>query len=428
MAPRNTPSPAADAVTSGTSRRRFLAAGAAAGAGAFAAGATGVALDRRGAIPGATPRTDDAGTNGRRIVPFYGERQAGITARPGAFVSFASLDLRAEVGRERLAAWMRLLTDDAARLTQGRAALADIEPELAATPAGLTVTFGFGPGLVDRVGGARPQWLAPLPPFGIDKLHDEWSGGDALLIVASDEPGTVAHALRMLLKDSRSFATLRWRQDGFRRAHGSDPHGMTMRNLFGQLDGSANPRPGTADFDAAVWARPDAPTWMQGGTSFVLRRIAMDLDRWDEVDRIGRENSVGRRLADGSPLTGTREHDALDLEALGADGLPVISSVAHGRRAHVADPAKRIVRLSYNYEERPQQGVGMVGENGRLSDTGLLFGSWQANVTEQFVPIQRALDEADLLNVWTTPIGSAVFAIPPGCNEGEYVGQALLED
>ena len=408
---------------SGPSRRRFLAAGAAAGAGAFAAGAAGVSLERHGVLPGSSPRDDTTGINGTRVVPFYGDHQSGITARPGAFVSFVALDLLAGTGRERLAAWMRLLTDDAARLTQGRAALADVEPELAATPAGLTVTFGFGPGFVARAGGVKPAWLAPLPAFGIDRLQAQWSGGDALLMVASDEPGTVAHALRMLLKDSRSFATLRWRQDGFRRAYGTDPHGMTMRNLFGQVDGSANARPGSTEFDAAVWAGPDAPAWMQGGTSFVLRRISMNLDTWDEVDRVGRENSVGRRLGDGSPLTGTREDEPLDLEAVGANGLPIISSVAHARRAHVADARKRIVRLSYNYEERPTSSA----DTDALSETGLLFGSWQADVTEQFVPIHRALDEADLLNVWTTPIGSAVFAIPPGCRGGEYVGQALLE-
>ena len=421
MTHRETPVTAADAVASGPSRRRFLAAGAAAGASVFAAATAGVALDRRGVFPGSPPQPDQAGANGRRVVPFYGEHQAGITTRPGAFASFVALDLKGGVGRERLAAWMRLLTDDAARLTQGRAALADVEPELAATPAGLTVTVGFGQGFVDRARGAKPEWLKPLPPFGIDKLVDEWTGGDVLIIVAADEPGTVAHSLRMLLKDSRAFSTLRWRQDGFRRAYGSDPHGMTMRNLFGQVDGTANPRPGTPEFDAAVWARPSAPAWLQGGTSFVLRRIAMDLDKWDAVDRVGRENTIGRRLADGSPLTGTRELDALDLEAVGANGLPVISSVAHARRAHVADPAKGIVRLGYNFEERAPAG------SESLSQTGLLFGAWQADVTEQFVPIQRALDEADLLNVWTTPIGSAVFAMPPGCAEGEYLGQALLD-
>lgn len=403
----------------GPSRRRFLAAGAAAGAGALVGASAGVGAERAGALPGAH-RRDDAGANGRRIVPFFGNHQAALTARPGAFASFVALDLLGGVDRDRLAAWMRLITDDAARLTQGRAALADVEPELAATPAGLTITVGFGKGFVDRARGPAPDWLGPLPAFAVDKLEDRWSGGDVLVAVAADEPVTVAHALRMLLKDSRAFATIRWRQDGFRRAYGSDPSGRTMRNLFGQLDGSANPAPGTPDFDAAVFAGAEAPPWLRGGTGFVLRRITMDLDGWDKVDRVGRENAVGRTLDTGAPLTGGSESDPLDLEATGPNGLPVISSVAHARRARVADPANRIVRMAYNYEDAAVPG------SDAMSDTGLLFGAFQADVNRQFVPIQRALDEADLLNVWTTPVGSAVFAIPPGCREGGYLGDTLL--
>ena len=38
----------------------------------------------------------------------------------------------------------------------------------------------------------------------------------------------------------------------------------------------------------------------------------------------------------------------------------------------------------------------------------------------------RALDELDLLNEWTTPIGSAVFAAPPGCAQGGFIGETLL--
>ena len=406
---------------SAPSRRRFLAAGAAAGAGALVGVAGGITAERSGAVPGSPETPDRAGVNGLRVVPFYGSHQATVTARPGAFASFVALDLDDAVSRERLAAWMRLLTDDAARLTQGRAALADVEPELAATPAGLTVTVGFGSRFVERARGEAPGWLRPLPAFSIDKLEDRWSGGDVLLIVSADEPVTVAHALRMLLKDSRAFASVRWRQDGFRRAYGTDPSGRTMRNLFGQVDGSANLSPGTPDFDAAVFVGEDAPAWLRGGTSFVLRRIAMNLDTWDAVDRVGRENAVGRTLDTGAPLTGGRERDPLDLEAKGPTGLPVISSVAHGRRAHVADPTQRIVRLSYNYDDPAPAGAEA------LSDAGLLFGAWQADVDRQFVPIQRTLDEADLMNVWTTPVGSAVFAIPPGCEEGGYLGQDLLE-
>ncbi|MDN5659423.1 MAG: Dyp-type peroxidase, partial [Brevibacterium aurantiacum] len=52
---------------------------------------------------------------------------------------------------------------------------------------------------------------------------------------------------------------------------------------------------------------------------------------------------------------------------------------------------------------------------------------YQADATAQFVPIQQRLDELDLLNEWTTPIGSAVFAIPPGCDENGFIGDTLFD-
>jgi deferrochelatase/peroxidase EfeB len=60
------------------------------------------------------------------------------------------------------------------------------------------------------------------------------------------------------------------------------------------------------------------------------------------------------------------------------------------------------------------------------SDSGLLFASYQADIDRQFVPIQRNLGKGDLLNEWVTPIGSAVFAIPPGCTPEGWIGDNLL--
>ena len=52
---------------------------------------------------------------------------------------------------------------------------------------------------------------------------------------------------------------------------------------------------------------------------------------------------------------------------------------------------------------------------------------WPDEIPEtQFVPVQQALSDIDLLNQWTKPIGSAVFALPPGAPEGGWVGQTLL--
>ncbi|MGK3885395.1 Dyp-type peroxidase, partial [Enterococcus faecium] len=94
-------------------------------------------------------------------------------------------------------------------------------------------------GFVARAGAAAPDWLRPLPAFTIDRLRPEYGDGDLLLQIAADDPVTVAHATRMLLKDARAFAAPRWVQQGFRRAHGTTRPGTTMRNLFGQVDGTA---------------------------------------------------------------------------------------------------------------------------------------------------------------------------------------------
>ncbi|WP_062389127.1 Dyp-type peroxidase [Demequina iriomotensis] len=413
------------AETSGLSRRRLLLGGAAAGAGA----AITLGAERTGLLPGsmAAASVDTAGVNGARIVPFHGAHQAGVTSTPGAHATYLAFDLLPATDRERLRAWLRLLTDDAARITQGRGALADLEPELAVRPAGLTATFGVGREAVVRAGADAPAWLGPLPAFPeIDALEDRWSHGDLMVLLHGDDPTSISHLARMILRDSRSFATLRWRQTGFRRAYGSDASGTTMRNLFGQVDGSRNPRPGDDAFAAAVWAGDEAPAWLRGGTSLVLRRIAMDLEGWDEVGREGREAAVGRRLADGAPLTGGSERDEVDLDATGPNGFTVINPAAHAARAHVADPAQGIVRIGYSYDDPVE--AGAVDGEGRpaVSNTGLLFGSWQRDVDAQYVPMQERLAQADLLNTWTTPIGSGVWAIPPGCEEGGFVGETLF--
>ncbi|WP_431895445.1 Dyp-type peroxidase [Nonomuraea sp. bgisy101] len=370
--------------------------------------------------PGASPAgAATAPADGSAVEPFHGPHQAGVATAPQAHAVFVGLDLRKGVGREEVSRMMRLLTDDARRLTQGRAALADTEPELAALPARLTVTFGFGPGLFGAVGrdGRRPASVAPLPTFKIDKLEKRWSGGDLLIQLCADDPLTLAHALRMVVKDARSFTRVRWTQRGFRRAAHAQQRGTTQRNVMGQLDGTVNPVPGTPEFDRAVWVQEQGG-WLSGGTTLVLRRISAEMETWDAADVVAKEFTVGRRLADGAPLTGGREHDEPDFDKLTAAGFPVISEYAHIRRARVADPNLRIMRRVYNYDE----GVTADGK----ADSGLLFASYQADITRQFVPVQERLAEADLLNEWTTPIGSAVFAVPPGCGPDGWIGESLL--
>lgn len=399
-------------------RRTFLTAAAAglAGTGIGAAGslaATGRPHTNTDAERAAQPHTI-----GHDKRSFYGEHQAGLKDQLAAHGVFIALDLNPETDRSGLERMFRLLSDDAARLTQGKAPLADVEPELAEKPALLSITFGVGAMAVERAGATAPSWLRPLPKFEIDKLEPEFSGGDVLIVIQSHDPVALAHAQRILLRDARAFGSIRWVQKGFRHAHGTTRPGVTQRNLFGQVDGTVNPS--GADFDRCVWIEDG---WLRGGTSMVLRRIAMNLDTWDQVDRTGREFAIGRTLSTGAPLTGEYEGDEPDFAAKDSLGFPAIDTHAHIRRARVTErpgekPEQRIVRRPFSYDDPPA--------NGQTSNAGLIFVALQRDVDAQFVPIQQRLSDGDLLNTWTTPIGSAVFAILPGCQEGGFVGETLF--
>ncbi len=400
------------------SRRGLLTGGALAAGGALAGGAAIATTHPGSGQPPAAGDTTPVASVGSLVEPFHGARQAGVATEPQAHASFVALTLRSGTDRAALGRMLRLLTDDAARLTQGQPALADTEAELGLLPARLTVTFGFGPGLYRAAGvdGRRPTSVTDLPSFRIDRLQPAWSGGDLLLQICADDAITVAHTQRVLLKDSRPFATVRWVQQGFRRSPGVEPGGHTQRNLFGQLDGTANPRPGTP-LDTALWV-PDGPAWLRDSTTLVLRRISMNMETWDLLGRTDRELAVGRRLDTGAPLTGTAEHDEPDFAATGPDGLTVIPDFSHLTRAHVTDDRLKILRRPYNYD-----GVPTAAGH---ADSGLIFASYQADIARQFLPIQRRLADRDLLNEWTTPIGSAVFAIPPGCRPGGWIGEQVL--
>jgi dye decolorizing peroxidase len=334
---------------------------------------------------------------------------------PQAFVTLVALDLAEGAERDTVRRLMAVWTDDIARLMAGRGPLTDLEPELAARPAELTVTVGWGPGAFAAAGVAPPAWLGPLPGFGIDALEARWSDGDLLLQVCAESPVTVAHAVRRLVTGASPMATQRWVQRGFRDPL-MDAGKERMRNLFGQVDGTVNPSSGTAEDEKLIW--DDGSTWRPHATGVVVRRIAMDLDGWDRADRRSREHSVGRRLSDGAPLTGGTELTAPDLEAVGDDGFPVIDTFSHLRRAMPQAPHERFLRRPYSYDDAPEEGL--------VSNSGLLFIVFAADPVRQFLPVQQRLADADLLNIWTTPVGSAVFTVLPGCTEGEILGGELL--
>ncbi len=395
-------------------RRDVLVGGGGVALGAVASWAGLRAADALSPFETATPR---ATYLGGLTEPWQGDHQAGILTAPQGFAGVTAFDLRDGVDRVRLGRLMRIWTDDISRLTEGRPGLTDTEPELATSPARLTVTVGFGPGLFDKAGMAaeKPAWLAQLPAYPIDRLEPQWSEGDVVVQVCAEDPSTLSHAARYLAKEAAEFLAVRWVQHGFRNAAGQVPDSQTFRNAFGQLDGTSNLQGEAEPF--VLIDDAGAPAWLRGGSTMVVRRIHMDLDRWDQVDRPAREVVIGRRLADGAPLTGGDESTLPDLEAVNDLGFPAIDAAAHIRRARTDDATQRVLRRAYSYEASPAAVP---------SDTGLVFITFQADLEHQYLPVQARLAELDLLNTWTTPIGSAVFAVPRGIRVGEYLAEELF--
>ncbi|EGD53298.1 Dyp-type peroxidase [Gordonia neofelifaecis] len=389
------------------SRRTLLAGGAGLAGVGIGAAAGGVGREL-------TPPDPAAGSY---LTPFYGDHQSGITTPGQAHAQFIGLDLVDPTDVATLAGVLRLWTQDASRLTQGAPSLSDTEPELGTRPTGLTVTIGVG----DRIFRApalaphRPSWLKPLPPFAIDRLDPRWGQTDLLLQIGSDDPVALAHATRMLTASVRRSVRVRWVQRGFRNSPGMTSG--TMRNLFGQVDGTV--QPASATHDDLLWDDGSEQSWMAGGTSLVLRRIAMHMDTWEALDRRGRELSTGRTLDNGAPLTGAEEFDEPDFTAT-RGGIPVIPASSHIARAHRRSDAEQFLRRGFNYDDPPEPG----GDD--TSNSGLIFAAYQRNPLTQYVPVQQRLAEHDDLNEWTTPIGSSVYAILPGAGESRPLGASLF--
>lgn len=397
------------------------AAGGVAGGAALVSGAdsptgTGTSLgtDAPGSGSGARSGAADFGA---QTVSASEQRQPGVATPPGAHAIYRAHTFDDDLDAERLEGWLRLLTDDIERLMAGRPVLADVEPELGDAPSSLTVTLGLGRAAARLTGTRPPEWLKPLPAYRIDKLEKRWGEADLLLQITCDDPLTLAHADRVLQRECAPFGRQAWVQEGFRYARGARPDGTTMRNLFGQVDGTTNPVPDTEEFDALVWGTGPGP-FGDGSTSLVLRRISMDLDTWDQVDRGAREDAVGRKLDHGGPITGGKEHDEPDFEATHPNGLTTrVADFAHVRRARTGDDGQKIFRRAYNYADPAAAGADRAG---------LLFVAFQADPLKQFHPIQARLAELDMMNEWTTPVGSSVFWIPPAASDGGFLGEGLF--
>ncbi|MGO9856540.1 MAG: Dyp-type peroxidase [Acidimicrobiales bacterium] len=424
-----------DVAHSGTvSRRQFLGAASAVGGVCAGAAAVGIPL----VLSADRGRTAEASPSGA-TEPFFGTHQGGIVTPPQSHTYFAALDVTTN-DRRQLTDLLRRWTAIAANLTSGRPAepmigdLGRAEPDSGEArdlgPARLTVNIGFGPGLFglgrpDRFDLADrwPIQLTDLPAFPGDALTTSTASGDLTVHACADDPQVAFHAVRQLVRAGADVASIRWSQSGFNETAASSG---TPRNLLGFKDGTSNP---TTDAELAqfVWAGPEAPQWMAGGTYLVMRRIRISLELWDEQTLRSQEQTIGRHKATGAPLGRTGEFDALDLRATDTAGRPVIPLDAHVRLASAQQNwGATMLRRSYSYSNgvTPPQG----SESGAPSlDAGLLFASYQRDPRLAFIPIFTALAEKDALSKFSVHTASAIAAIPPAAStEGRWVGQDLF--
>lgn len=417
-------------------RRGFLKAGGAAvaaGAGLATSGVTHAALTRTHA--------DDLQ---RQIEPFYGAHQGGVVTPQQSHSYVAAFDLKTDK-REEVIALLREWTQAAARMTQGKPAgsletaddkpAADSADVLGLGASSLTITFGFGPGLFtsrdgkDRYGLAskRPASLVDLPRFNGDQLIAEKTGGDLFVQACANDAQVAFHAVRQLARMGYGAIQMRWGQAGFL----SGPKGQTPRNLMGFKDGTNNPSTAKPPLmNQFVWASAADAPWMQGGTYTVVRRIRITLEHWDQMELGFQEQVFGRHKYSGAPIGQKNEFDAVDLKAADKDGNPVIPDNSHVRLSNQANNAgAQILRRSYSYND---------GTNFYIErwppwrqeteyDAGLIFIAHQADPRTGFIPINEKLSKFDVMNQFTTHIGSAIFAVPPGAREGSYVGAGLFE-
>ncbi|WP_207843343.1 iron uptake transporter deferrochelatase/peroxidase subunit [Williamsia soli] len=432
-----TPSPGTEHRT-GVTRRVVLGA---AGVGVVAAAAAG------GVAVGRSTAAESAADVRAHIVPFYGRRQAGIITEAQDRLHFASFDVITD-DRDELIDMLKRWTAAAERMTRGLDTVeggalglgdytppADTGEALGLSAASLTLTIGFGPGLfgpsaanptgVDRFGLAdrKPAALQDLPAFVADAIERPRSFGDIGVQACSDDPQVAVHAIRNLARMGFGVVSVRWSQLGFGRTSSTTTTQTTPRNMFGFKDGTSNIKADdTAALDQHVWVagsdNPPGAQWMTGGTYLVARRIRMDVEPWDRAMLLEQEQIVGRFKGNGAPLGKVDEFDDPDFNIGDGTG-PLIARNAHVRLAHPDNlGGVRILRRGYNFTDG-SDGFGHL-------DAGLFFIAYCRDAHTQFVPMQRALASKDAMMEYLMHTGTALFACPPGLQEGEYWGQHLF--
>lgn len=417
----------------GVSRRGLLGGGLALGGAALAAGGYAAGSASGG----------DEGTEAATAYALRGEHQAGIVTEAQDRLHFAAFDVTT-LDREELVTLLQAWTLAAERMMQGQPAGevgpvnggVNVPPDdtgeaLDLPAAGLTITFGFGPGLFDHpehgdrfgLAARRPAALADLPHFPADVIEEARSGGDLCVQACADDPQVAVHAVRNLARMGFGTVAVRWSQLGFGRTSTTTRAQSTPRNLFGFKDGTMNLRAEEEQaLDQNVWVGAEddpAGAWLAGGSYLVARRIAMTIEVWDRQPLGEQENSIGRFKGSGGPLSGGEEASEPDFALEGSDG-PIMPVDAHVTVVHPDRfDGARMLRRGYNFVDGTTTLGGL--------DAGLFFIAYVRDPRTHFIPAQTAMARDDRLMEYLRFTSSALFAVPAGVGAGEYVGQALFD-
>lgn len=399
------------------SRRAFIKKAGMMGAGAMMAPSIMKLL-----FGGTSPKDALALEEANQAIPFYGKRQSGITTPIQRQVYFAVLDLATE-DLETIRGIFKSWTAYIARMMQGELVEAyKSNTMLPPTDTGeavgmgterLTITVGVSPSFLDKLklSSKKLPELEDLPKFARDQLQEDFTGGDICIQACAEDAQVAFHAVRNLLRKGREHLTLKWSQTGYAAI---TSQGSTPRNLFGFKDGTANVT-SQDDFDRVIWC--DQDNWMKNGTYLIVQRVQMHLETWDRTSLKEQENTFGRHRDSGAPLGAVDEFDPVDLELKDDKGNLVIPEDCHVRLAK--EVGEEIYRRAFSYSN------GIDPRTGQF-DAGLLFISFQKD-PQQFIKVQKNLGTKDKLNEYITHVGSGLFAILPGVEEGGYLGQSLFE-
>ena len=399
------------------SRRAFIKKAGMMGAGAMMAPSIMKLL-----FGGTSPKDALALEEANQAIPFYGKCQSGITTPIQRQVYFAVLDLATE-DLDTIRGIFKSWTTYIARMMQGELGEAyKSNTMLPPTDTGeavgmgterLTITVGVSPSFLEKLNltGKKLPELEELPKFARDQLQEDFTGGDICIQACAEDAQVAFHAVRNLLRKGREHLTLKWSQTGYAAI---TSQGSTPRNLFGFKDGTANVT-SQDDFDRVIWC--DQDNWMKNGTYLIVRRVQMHLETWDRTSLREQENTFGRHRDSGAPLGAVDEFDPVDLELKDDKGNLVIPEDCHVRLAK--EVGEEIYRRAFSYAN------GIDPRTGQF-DAGLLFISFQKD-PQQFIKVQKNLGTKDKLNEYITHVGSGLFAILPGVEEGGYLGQSLFE-